>query len=885
MYLLSRRRVHVFAFSTCVALVMGRPDIAAAQSIRCDEAAYSSIPGLRAEAERQTRVENRDRKWRIVEGIVDVGTSSGFFNIAGKVFSLAADLLLKPDPYEEIADIFLDCGQLDSAQVYLQRTIQFRDSKSFHVAHIYRHLGRPDLTLALYREAIPRKGSCTLECVRAAVLAAENFSSHLGRADSAFVYYRHALYALGEFNEPSVDDESNKAQQQRAEAESFKATVRTTAVLAINGIMSSAIAMNRPDSGRAALMQWTVKPRTKGVKDWFTARLTPRPWLTDPLHAHMASALADLDLAAGQPDSALQRLKKAAAQSKDIYRYDTDALWLKTARAYHRLNQPDSAFAYYHRALAGAPPQQKGAEQTKARKRTDIPQIIRELADAHASAGNVDSAIVLLQSIASYGHPDAIARIGRLEAARGDYATASKHYIAALQQIEIRGSEVERIAQADVRSRWLTELADLYVRRSAELGAEKSGYMALAMTELARTALISNARAHFPPRAVEDSIADNGKQAVAAARSLSRPVVVYANTDSALLAFYIEPNEPLKVIRHSIVRDSLAALVRHFRAELGAEASVRATQRFRHAEMNDSAPPSLLRPRNADAGKRLAALLIRARSPSQSVAEQIIVPGGALSLLPFAALPTQTGGYLGRSTALRYAPSLTWLVNTYARTDKPSANSRALVVGDPTMPREPYGKAATLPALPGAAVEARNVANALGVTPLTDDVATETSVRRALSTAPVIHLATHAAAYTSKARLRDSFLALAPDSANDGLLTLAELSDDVTLKLNAQIVVLSACQTAVGVTSEAEGVLGLQRVFLTRGARAVLASLWSVSDEATTVLMDRFYAHWQLGAAGVNKAEALRRAQQDVASIPKFENPIYWAGFQLIGAN
>jgi CHAT domain-containing protein len=76
----------------------------------------------------------------------------------------------------------------------------------------------------------------------------------------------------------------------------------------------------------------------------------------------------------------------------------------------------------------------------------------------------------------------------------------------------------------------------------------------------------------------------------------------------------------------------------------------------------------------------------------------------------------------------------------------------------------------------------------------------------------------------------------------------------------------------------------LPRAFLARGARTVLVSLWSVSDEATRLLMERFYAHWLDDADRPSKALALYRASQDVRRTAGFEHPRFWAAFQLVGA-
>lgn len=193
----------------------------------------------------------------------------------------------------------------------------------------------------------------------------------------------------------------------------------------------------------------------------------------------------------------------------------------------------------------------------------------------------------------------------------------------------------------------------------------------------------------------------------------------------------------------------------------------------------------------------------------------------------------------------------------------------------------PDGRAARLGELPGAAREARWVAARLGARALTGPAATQTAVLARLPGARIVHLATHAYAFSAEARARDSFVALAPDAASDGLLTVGALLDGPSL--TADLVVLSGCQTGLGHVTDSEGAVGLARAFLARGARSVLVSLWSVSDVATALLMRRFYAHWLGDADRPGKAEALRRAQADVRATPGYAHPRYWAAFQVVG--
>ena len=109
----------------------------------------------------------------------------------------------------------------------------------------------------------------------------------------------------------------------------------------------------------------------------------------------------------------------------------------------------------------------------------------------------------------------------------------------------------------------------------------------------------------------------------------------------------------------------------------------------------------------------------------------------------------------------------------------------------------------------------------------------------------------------------------------DGLLRVDEVTG---LRLNADLAVLSACQTGQGQVFRSEGVSGLARAFLFAGCRGVVCSLWRVDDEATSELMAGFYAGLK---AGLPAADALRRVQWEM--IRAGRPPSQWAPFVLIG--
>jgi CHAT domain-containing protein/tetratricopeptide (TPR) repeat protein len=252
--------------------------------------------------------------------------------------------------------------------------------------------------------------------------------------------------------------------------------------------------------------------------------------------------------------------------------------------------------------------------------------------------------------------------------------------------------------------------------------------------------------------------------------------------------------------------------------------------------------------------------------PKETGSKLIIIPHRELAVVPFAALRDEDGKFLIDRYTLAFAPSVSVLAEA-ARRPKP-ADGPALIVGNPTpMPRN-------LSALPGAETEARAIAQTLNVQPLIGAQATESKVKEQLDRASLLHFATHGVVPRTAAGGLESWLALVPDSNEDGQLTIAEIFDR---KLQARLAVLSACDTGRGTVS-GEGVIGLARAFLKAGVPTVVASLWKVPDEPTALMMQAFYAE---RAAGKDAATALRSAMLQVRA--QYPGPQNWAAFVAIG--
>jgi CHAT domain-containing protein/predicted negative regulator of RcsB-dependent stress response len=145
----------------------------------------------------------------------------------------------------------------------------------------------------------------------------------------------------------------------------------------------------------------------------------------------------------------------------------------------------------------------------------------------------------------------------------------------------------------------------------------------------------------------------------------------------------------------------------------------------------------------------------------------------------------------------------------------------------------------------------------------------------------IVHFATHGMLNNLHPELSGIVLSLVDEAGRreDGFL---RLQDIYNLKLPAELVVLSACQTGLGKEVRGEGLIGLTRGFMYAGAPRVVASLWKVDDRATSELMKRFY-QGMLGPEALSAAEALRQAQLSIWRQKQWREPYYWAAFVLQG--
>ncbi|MEW6498145.1 MAG: CHAT domain-containing protein [Cyanobacteriota bacterium] len=271
--------------------------------------------------------------------------------------------------------------------------------------------------------------------------------------------------------------------------------------------------------------------------------------------------------------------------------------------------------------------------------------------------------------------------------------------------------------------------------------------------------------------------------------------------------------------------------------------------------------------------------------PSDPNARVVFIPQGELFLVPFPTLQDTSGKYLIEQHSILTAPSIQVLDLTRKQRER-IGTGEYLIVGNPSMPSVAPSSGQPpqqLPNLPGAEREAKAIAQLLNTTAITGEDATESAILEKMPQARIIHLATNT--IVDSDRGMGSAIALAPDSPTsgtpqgeatrgDGLLTAEEI---MNLKLNAELVVLSGCDSGLGRIT-GDGVIGLSRSFIAAGASSVIVSLGYVPDESTAFLMTEFYRNLQQSP---DKAQALRNAM--LATRKKYPDPVDWGAFTLIG--
>ncbi|WP_096665964.1 CHAT domain-containing protein [Dolichospermum compactum] len=264
--------------------------------------------------------------------------------------------------------------------------------------------------------------------------------------------------------------------------------------------------------------------------------------------------------------------------------------------------------------------------------------------------------------------------------------------------------------------------------------------------------------------------------------------------------------------------------------------------------------------------------------PKKDTERVVFIPQSQLFLVPFPALQDEKGKYLIEKHTILTAPSIQVLDLTHKRKNalkKSGVGREILVVGNPTMPKNPITNEQESP-LPGAEREAVKIAELLKTQAMTGNKATKTAIVQKMPTARIIHFATHGFIDDFKGFGVPGAIAFAPSGEDNGFLTSGEILD---LKLNAELIVLSACDTGQG-DIKGDGVIGLSRSLISAGIPSIVVSLWAVGDDSTSFLMTEFYKNME---QKLDKGTALRQAMLTTMKHKNYQSPYHWAAFTLIG--
>jgi CHAT domain-containing protein len=364
-----------------------------------------------------------------------------------------------------------------------------------------------------------------------------------------------------------------------------------------------------------------------------------------------------------------------------------------------------------------------------------------------------------------------------------------------------------------------------------------------------------------------------------------------------------------------LTRESLAQLVDAFessplRQQIGPGRSVTVTDGTPSKRPVSPEPDALLH--------ALWRVLMPAKTWQQvrHAADVVIIPDGALNHLPFELLRDPSGYWIDEAPgAVRYVPSLATMDAVTRRAlDRPKASgilsiayplysdSGALwkadlgdleALDDVCRSRTTATAAAPgLALLPGTACEALRLVDAFrGVEPvqvLVGPNATEAAFRASANGKRLLHLATHGVVSREGSELLARFELTAPQPGrgtpeDDGTLELFELYD---LELDADLAVLSTCESHEGVEVPGEGVFTLSRGMLVAGASRVVATLWKVDDHCTPELMGTFFrdiAAFEREGRSMDYGKALRHAKEVIRERPECDDPRFWAAFVMAG--
>lgn len=372
------------------------------------------------------------------------------------------------------------------------------------------------------------------------------------------------------------------------------------------------------------------------------------------------------------------------------------------------------------------------------------------------------------------------------------------------------------------------------------------------------------------------------------------------DADTAILSYFIgEQRSHLWVVS----QDDLT----HFELPAAENINVTATALTKALRSHRQSPSRI-----AYIANQLSDMVLQPAINSIGERELVIIPDGALQLVPFGLLPLNTSRSTDKlllaNNTVTYAPSAQVFNLLGKQTVKPLEN--ILVLADPlagdvqqaqpvftsfdidftnlVAQRSVDQTGMTIDKLPGAQLEATAIQTMAKLSGNNQQIRTTLKVgaqanhsfvmNGGLHGYDVIHFATHGVVDADVPELSGLLVAQDSKASSDYLRP----QDIVGLDLDSSLVVLSGCETGIGKSIAGEGLMSLSRPFFIAGARQVISSLWKVSDRATAELMERFYFH--LLQENQSPESALQSAQQWMREQSQWQHPNFWAGFVLQGA-
>lgn len=691
----------------------------------------------------------------------------------------------------------------------------------------------------------------------------------------------------------------------------------------------------------AAYAQLGDNERSRRFQDRALAIAEARGWRRNAAMAHINLGwLANID---DDDRAALASFETAAALVADEEGWRFHRAWaaLGIGTSLIELDEPRAALPHLQTALAESRLAQSVTSESEAQRKLGLAHLaLGDLAAAEAALGEA----LRLAGSDQPRRGATLGQLARLAERRGDLATARRHVEEAIAIREsLRAQVTSDELRASFLARWRDDYAlliDLLLRLGAAQPGQALAAEALAVSERARSRVLHElltearlaARSGLPDalaarqREVETRLSriqhelfrqgggdvERLRRELAAAQEERSQLERQIRATAPRYADLHYP-QPLTLSAIQALLPAGSALVEYALGEPRSYLFVVTREHFEVHELASAAtlaaavgaarqalqrPLPFLWPQQAEQLHELYRLLLQPAERSlAAVDELLIAPDQGLYYLPFEALPSRPprgrepaqlaeDSVLAR-WAVTYVPSAT----VYAGLPTPAGGDDdrlgLLAFADPTGGGEVPGGGsrdgdARWPPLPGTRSEVRAIAELFAADRVELFEGVEASERRvktlpSLATARRLHFASHGLLDEQQPAYSGLVLAAEEDGSEDGLLQVREIFD---LAIDAELVVLSACDSGLGKQVQGEGLIGLSRAFFYAGAPTLVVSLWQVTDSSTPELMTHFYRQV---AAGGSPSRALRAAKLAMIRGGAWSHPNFWAPFIVLG--